>query len=256
MDFIFFFFISLGYVVYLGFDSVHIDECYTMRNQNNEKIPVDRICILDRCCLSLLQGNKCVFNLCRGCCKKKAYKEVADCPGEFIRKALTVIKMTCYESVVWFCETQWRGIFSLPYKHRELFFFPPPRCPSLFLLCRSWLEIQDESAEAEARRPDGDADLILNRSGNAESSVLASANSCCKRNNTSVSYSHKHMHWNRILLLNCKNISTLDRNEFHTGIRNHARSKSVTCGDEILYMGFFTEFLLAKLRPRTDANVL
>uniref|UniRef100_A0A671U729 tRNA-dihydrouridine(16/17) synthase [NAD(P)(+)]-like n=1 Tax=Sparus aurata TaxID=8175 RepID=A0A671U729_SPAAU len=26
------------------------------------------------------KGNKCVFNLCRGCCKKKAYKEVADCP--------------------------------------------------------------------------------------------------------------------------------------------------------------------------------
>ncbi|XP_056158074.1 tRNA-dihydrouridine(16/17) synthase [NAD(P)(+)]-like [Lampris incognitus] len=25
------------------------------------------------------KGNKCVFNLCRGCCKKKAYKEVADC---------------------------------------------------------------------------------------------------------------------------------------------------------------------------------
>ncbi|XP_060758113.1 tRNA-dihydrouridine(16/17) synthase [NAD(P)(+)]-like [Neoarius graeffei] len=27
------------------------------------------------------KGNKCVFNLCRGCCKKKSYKEVADCPG-------------------------------------------------------------------------------------------------------------------------------------------------------------------------------
>uniref|UniRef100_A0A4W6F2H0 tRNA-dihydrouridine(16/17) synthase [NAD(P)(+)]-like n=1 Tax=Lates calcarifer TaxID=8187 RepID=A0A4W6F2H0_LATCA len=27
------------------------------------------------------KGNKCVFNLCRGCCKKKAYKEVADCPS-------------------------------------------------------------------------------------------------------------------------------------------------------------------------------
>uniref|UniRef100_A0A3Q2XM48 tRNA-dihydrouridine(16/17) synthase [NAD(P)(+)]-like n=1 Tax=Hippocampus comes TaxID=109280 RepID=A0A3Q2XM48_HIPCM len=25
------------------------------------------------------KGNKCVFNLCRGCCKKKAYKEVANC---------------------------------------------------------------------------------------------------------------------------------------------------------------------------------
>lgn len=30
-----------------------------------------------------LQGNKCVFNLCRGCCKKKAFKEVADCPSEY-----------------------------------------------------------------------------------------------------------------------------------------------------------------------------
>lgn len=27
------------------------------------------------------KGNKCVFNLCRGCCKKKAFKETADCPG-------------------------------------------------------------------------------------------------------------------------------------------------------------------------------
>uniref|UniRef100_A0A4W6F0V4 tRNA-dihydrouridine(16/17) synthase [NAD(P)(+)]-like n=1 Tax=Lates calcarifer TaxID=8187 RepID=A0A4W6F0V4_LATCA len=34
------------------------------------------------------KGNKCVFNLCRGCCKKKAYKEVADCPnlGVFFSK--------------------------------------------------------------------------------------------------------------------------------------------------------------------------
>uniref|UniRef100_A0A8C9ZA38 Dihydrouridine synthase 1-like (S. cerevisiae) n=1 Tax=Sander lucioperca TaxID=283035 RepID=A0A8C9ZA38_SANLU len=30
-------------------------------------------------------GNKCVFNLCRGCCKKKAYKEVADCPSHGLR---------------------------------------------------------------------------------------------------------------------------------------------------------------------------
>ncbi|KAM4890327.1 tRNA-dihydrouridine(16/17) synthase [NAD(P)(+)]-like isoform 1-T1 [Sylvia borin] len=27
------------------------------------------------------KGNKCVFNMCRGCCKKRAFKEVADCPG-------------------------------------------------------------------------------------------------------------------------------------------------------------------------------
>ncbi|XP_027034658.2 tRNA-dihydrouridine(16/17) synthase [NAD(P)(+)]-like [Tachysurus fulvidraco] len=31
------------------------------------------------------KGNKCVFNLCRGCCKKKAFKEVADCPGHGLR---------------------------------------------------------------------------------------------------------------------------------------------------------------------------
>ncbi|XP_044153256.1 tRNA-dihydrouridine(16/17) synthase [NAD(P)(+)]-like [Bufo gargarizans] len=27
------------------------------------------------------KGNKCVFNLCRGCCKKKAFRELADCAG-------------------------------------------------------------------------------------------------------------------------------------------------------------------------------
>lgn len=32
--------------------------------------------------LSRVQGNRCVFNLCRGCCKKRAFKETADCPGE------------------------------------------------------------------------------------------------------------------------------------------------------------------------------
>ncbi|KAI7803825.1 tRNA-dihydrouridine(16/17) synthase [NAD(P)(+)]-like [Triplophysa rosa] len=31
------------------------------------------------------KGNKCVFNLCRGCCKRKAFKEVADCPGHGLR---------------------------------------------------------------------------------------------------------------------------------------------------------------------------
>lgn len=30
----------------------------------------------------LTQGNRCVFNLCRGCCKKRAFRETADCPGE------------------------------------------------------------------------------------------------------------------------------------------------------------------------------
>uniref|UniRef100_A0A8C8S814 tRNA-dihydrouridine(16/17) synthase [NAD(P)(+)]-like n=1 Tax=Pelusios castaneus TaxID=367368 RepID=A0A8C8S814_9SAUR len=27
------------------------------------------------------KGTKCVFNLCRGCCKKRSFKETADCPG-------------------------------------------------------------------------------------------------------------------------------------------------------------------------------
>ncbi|XP_028311000.1 tRNA-dihydrouridine(16/17) synthase [NAD(P)(+)]-like [Gouania willdenowi] len=31
------------------------------------------------------KGNKCVFNLCRGCCKKKAFKTVADCPSHGLR---------------------------------------------------------------------------------------------------------------------------------------------------------------------------
>ncbi|KAI4880482.1 hypothetical protein NFI96_016244 [Prochilodus magdalenae] len=31
------------------------------------------------------KGNKCVFSLCRGCCKKMAYKEVADCPGHGLK---------------------------------------------------------------------------------------------------------------------------------------------------------------------------
>uniref|UniRef100_A0A1A8JI63 tRNA-dihydrouridine(16/17) synthase [NAD(P)(+)]-like n=1 Tax=Nothobranchius kuhntae TaxID=321403 RepID=A0A1A8JI63_NOTKU len=31
------------------------------------------------------KGNKCVFNLCRGCCKKKAFKEIADCPSHGLR---------------------------------------------------------------------------------------------------------------------------------------------------------------------------
>ncbi|XP_032097124.1 tRNA-dihydrouridine(16/17) synthase [NAD(P)(+)]-like isoform X2 [Sapajus apella] len=31
--------------------------------------------------LSCSQGNRCVFSLCRGCCKKRASRETADCPG-------------------------------------------------------------------------------------------------------------------------------------------------------------------------------
>ncbi|NXI49651.1 FAS synthase, partial [Chloroceryle aenea] len=27
------------------------------------------------------KGNRCVFNMCRGCCKKRAFRETADCPG-------------------------------------------------------------------------------------------------------------------------------------------------------------------------------
>ncbi|XP_062840763.1 tRNA-dihydrouridine(16/17) synthase [NAD(P)(+)]-like [Trichomycterus rosablanca] len=38
------------------------------------------------------KGNKCVFNLCRGCCKKKAYKEVADCPSHGLRFKTKALK--------------------------------------------------------------------------------------------------------------------------------------------------------------------
>ncbi|KAM6957283.1 tRNA-dihydrouridine(16/17) synthase [NAD(P)(+)]-like [Aplochiton taeniatus] len=31
------------------------------------------------------KGNKCVFNLCRGCCKKKAFQDVADCTSHGLR---------------------------------------------------------------------------------------------------------------------------------------------------------------------------
>ncbi|XP_068587614.1 tRNA-dihydrouridine(16/17) synthase [NAD(P)(+)]-like isoform X2 [Cebidichthys violaceus] len=31
------------------------------------------------------KGNKCVFSLCRGCCKKKAFREVADCPSHGLK---------------------------------------------------------------------------------------------------------------------------------------------------------------------------
>ncbi|XP_019412051.1 PREDICTED: tRNA-dihydrouridine(16/17) synthase [NAD(P)(+)]-like isoform X1 [Crocodylus porosus] len=42
------------------------------------------------------KGNKCVFNLCRGCCKKRAFKETADCPGHGL------LFRTKYEkSLVW-----------------------------------------------------------------------------------------------------------------------------------------------------------
>uniref|UniRef100_A0A673IJU4 tRNA-dihydrouridine(16/17) synthase [NAD(P)(+)]-like n=1 Tax=Sinocyclocheilus rhinocerous TaxID=307959 RepID=A0A673IJU4_9TELE len=38
------------------------------------------------------KGNKCVFNLCRGCCKRKAFKEVADCPGHGLRFKTKALK--------------------------------------------------------------------------------------------------------------------------------------------------------------------
>uniref|UniRef100_A0A4W6EXV8 tRNA-dihydrouridine(16/17) synthase [NAD(P)(+)]-like n=1 Tax=Lates calcarifer TaxID=8187 RepID=A0A4W6EXV8_LATCA len=38
------------------------------------------------------KGNKCVFNLCRGCCKKKAYKEVADCPNAVLQQLDTLCR--------------------------------------------------------------------------------------------------------------------------------------------------------------------
>uniref|UniRef100_A0A8B9HF02 tRNA-dihydrouridine(16/17) synthase [NAD(P)(+)]-like n=1 Tax=Astyanax mexicanus TaxID=7994 RepID=A0A8B9HF02_ASTMX len=46
------------------------------RNPHKNFCPELKRELMNRC------GNKCVFNLCRGCCKKKAFKEVADCPGE------------------------------------------------------------------------------------------------------------------------------------------------------------------------------
>uniref|UniRef100_A0A8C7YVX5 tRNA-dihydrouridine(16/17) synthase [NAD(P)(+)]-like n=1 Tax=Oryzias sinensis TaxID=183150 RepID=A0A8C7YVX5_9TELE len=45
-----------------------------------------------------LQGNKCVFNLCRGCCKKKAFKEVADCPSHGLRFKTKAEKRRAEES--------------------------------------------------------------------------------------------------------------------------------------------------------------
>ncbi|RXN31508.1 tRNA-dihydrouridine(16 17) synthase [NAD(P)(+)]-like protein [Labeo rohita] len=40
------------------------------------------------------KGNKCVFNLCRGCCKRKAFKEVADCPGHGLRFKTKALKQS------------------------------------------------------------------------------------------------------------------------------------------------------------------
>ncbi|XP_023813631.1 tRNA-dihydrouridine(16/17) synthase [NAD(P)(+)]-like isoform X3 [Oryzias latipes] len=44
------------------------------------------------------KGNKCVFNLCRGCCKKKAFKEVADCPSHGLRFKTKAEKRRAEES--------------------------------------------------------------------------------------------------------------------------------------------------------------
>ncbi|XP_042575850.1 tRNA-dihydrouridine(16/17) synthase [NAD(P)(+)]-like isoform X1 [Cyprinus carpio] len=40
------------------------------------------------------KGNKCVFNLCRSCCKRKAFKEVADCPGHGLRFKTKALKQS------------------------------------------------------------------------------------------------------------------------------------------------------------------
>ncbi|XP_026119814.1 tRNA-dihydrouridine(16/17) synthase [NAD(P)(+)]-like isoform X2 [Carassius auratus] len=40
------------------------------------------------------KGNKCVFSLCRGCCKRKAFKEVADCPGHGLRFKTKALKQS------------------------------------------------------------------------------------------------------------------------------------------------------------------
>ncbi|XP_058626269.1 tRNA-dihydrouridine(16/17) synthase [NAD(P)(+)]-like isoform X2 [Onychostoma macrolepis] len=40
------------------------------------------------------KGNKCVFNLCRGCCKRKAFKEVADCPGHGLKFKTKALKQS------------------------------------------------------------------------------------------------------------------------------------------------------------------
>uniref|UniRef100_A0A672PY27 tRNA-dihydrouridine(16/17) synthase [NAD(P)(+)]-like n=1 Tax=Sinocyclocheilus grahami TaxID=75366 RepID=A0A672PY27_SINGR len=40
------------------------------------------------------KGNKCVFNLCRGCCKRKAFKEVADCLGHGLRFKTKALKQS------------------------------------------------------------------------------------------------------------------------------------------------------------------
>lgn len=42
------------------------------------------------------KGNRCVFNLCRGCCKKRAFKETADCPGHGL-----LFKTKLERSLVW-----------------------------------------------------------------------------------------------------------------------------------------------------------
>ncbi|XP_031432935.1 tRNA-dihydrouridine(16/17) synthase [NAD(P)(+)]-like [Clupea harengus] len=44
------------------------------------------------------KGNKCVFNLCRGCCKKAAFKEVADCPGHGLKFKTKALKAAELES--------------------------------------------------------------------------------------------------------------------------------------------------------------
>lgn len=67
-----------------------------------------------------LQGNKCVFSLCRGCCKKKAYKEVADCPSKCVRththslmRCCVLILCSGYD-FCWFIDTKTPRVY---YRH-------------------------------------------------------------------------------------------------------------------------------------------
>ncbi|XP_078231138.1 tRNA-dihydrouridine(16/17) synthase [NAD(P)(+)]-like isoform X3 [Callithrix jacchus] len=46
--------------------------------------------------LSCAQGNRCVFSLCRGCCKRRASKETADCPGHGL-----LFKTKLEKSLIW-----------------------------------------------------------------------------------------------------------------------------------------------------------
>uniref|UniRef100_A0A8C9KJR2 tRNA-dihydrouridine(16/17) synthase [NAD(P)(+)]-like n=1 Tax=Panthera tigris altaica TaxID=74533 RepID=A0A8C9KJR2_PANTA len=46
------------------------------------------------------KGNRCVFNLCRGCCKKRAFREAADCPGHGLLFKTKLEKSLAWKGVV------------------------------------------------------------------------------------------------------------------------------------------------------------